>query len=71
MIGMKDNRGFEKVIEIGDNDSEESEAIYNFLKQYKRYSPVLWVGTTHLILIGSGYLNVQKYYKWIPRSSKR
>ena len=39
MIGMKDNRGFEKVIEIGDNDLEESEAIYKFFETIQEIQP--------------------------------
>ena len=39
MIGMKDNRGFEKVIEIGDNDLEESEAIYKFFETIQEVQP--------------------------------
>ena len=39
MVGMKDNRGFEKVIEIGDNDLEESEAIYKFFETIQEIQP--------------------------------
>jgi len=41
MIGMKDNRGFEKVIEIDDNDLEESEAIYEFFEIINNLKPTL------------------------------
>jgi DNA polymerase elongation subunit (family B) len=39
MIGMKDNRGFEKVIEIGDSEVEEAEAIYQFFEAIYELKP--------------------------------
>ena len=41
MVGMKDNRGFEKVIEVGDNDTEESEAIYQFFEAIDSIRPTI------------------------------
>ena len=55
MIGMKDNRGFEKVIEIGDNDSEESEAIYKFFETIQEVQPSI-VG---------GYNSSNFDWKWL------
>ena len=39
MVGMKDNRGFEKVIEVGDSEVEESEAIYEFFETIYELKP--------------------------------
>tara|TARA_R110000824_G_scaffold168453_1_gene345429 strand:+ start:6527 stop:9250 length:2724 start_codon:yes stop_codon:yes gene_type:complete len=41
MVGMKDNRGFEKVIEIGDSEVEESEAIYEFFETIEKLKPTI------------------------------
>ena len=41
MVGMKDNRGFEKVIEIGDSEVEESEAIYEFFDTIDLLKPTI------------------------------
>ncbi len=41
MIGMKDNRGFEKVIEIGESETEESEAIYKFFETIDLLKPTI------------------------------
>ena len=41
MIGMKDNRGFEKVIEIGDDKLEESNAIYEFFETIDNLKPTI------------------------------
>jgi len=41
MVGMKDNRGFEKVIEIGDSEVEESEAIYKFFDTIDLLKPTI------------------------------
>ena len=41
MIGMKDNRGYEKVIEIPDNDESEREAIYEFFDEVSRIKPTM------------------------------
>ena len=39
MIGMKDNRGYERVIEIPDNDESEKEAIYEFFDEVIKIKP--------------------------------
>ena len=39
MIGMKDNRGYERVIEIPDNDESEKEAIYEFFDEIAKLRP--------------------------------
>lgn len=39
MIGMKDNRGYERVIEIPDNDEAEREAIYEFFDEIYKLKP--------------------------------
>ena len=39
MIGMKDNRGYERVIEIPDNDESEKEAIYEFFDEIAKLKP--------------------------------
>ena len=39
MIGMKDNRGYERVIEIPDNDESEKEAIYEFFDEITKLKP--------------------------------
>jgi len=41
MIGMKDNRGFEKVIEIGESETEEVEAIYEFFETINNLRPTI------------------------------
>ena len=41
MVGMKDNRGFEKVIEIGESEVEESEAIYEFFETISTLKPTI------------------------------
>jgi len=41
MVGMKDNRGFEKVIEIGESEVEESEAIYEFFETIDKLKPTI------------------------------
>jgi len=41
MVGMKDNRGFEKVIEIGESEVEESEAIYEFFDTIDMLRPTI------------------------------
>ncbi len=41
MVGMKDNRGFEEVIEIGDSEVEESDAIYKFFETIDRLKPTI------------------------------
>jgi len=41
MVGMKDNRGFEKVIEIGESETEESEAIYEFFNTIEKLKPTI------------------------------
>ena len=53
MIGMKDNRGYEKVIEIPDNDESEREGIYEFFDELSKIKPTMIGGynssnTTHL-----------------------
>jgi len=41
MVGMKDNRGFERVIEIGDDTREEVEAIYEFFDTIDKLKPTI------------------------------
>ena len=41
MIGMKDNRGYERVIEIEDNDESEREAIYEFFDELYKIKPTM------------------------------
>ena len=41
MIGMKDNRGYERVIEISDNDESEREAIYEFFDELYKIKPTM------------------------------
>ena len=41
MVGMKDNRGFEKVIEIGESETEESEAIYELFETIYNLQPTI------------------------------
>ena len=41
MVGMKDNRGFEKVIEIGESETEEVEAIYEFFETIDTLRPTI------------------------------
>tara|TARA_R110000824_G_scaffold4236_2_gene20164 strand:+ start:4697 stop:7429 length:2733 start_codon:yes stop_codon:yes gene_type:complete len=41
MVGMKDNRGFEEVIEVGDSEVEESEAIYKFFETIDNLKPTI------------------------------
>ena len=41
MVGMKDNRGFEQVIEIGESEVEESEAIYEFFETINNLKPTI------------------------------
>ncbi len=41
MIGMKDNRGYEKVIEIPDNDESEREGIYEFFDELSKIKPTM------------------------------
>ena len=41
MVGMKDNRGFEKVIEVEDNDISETEAICEFFEYIHELKPTL------------------------------
>ena len=41
MVGMKDNRGFERVIEVGDSEVEEAEAIYQFFETIDNIKPTI------------------------------